>query len=128
MSALDKIAGVTGKKFTPSGAMTNIVLETPEFRRVRDLPRRDWAASIVEQDAVEFLTKTFRKAKGTQTLKPAQAAGLIETADQLGLFAPIRVGGGKTLLSLLISAMIAEAHDGSGLADRCLLLTPASLV
>ena len=99
--------------------MQNIVLETEELRRVRDLPRRDWTKDNVEE-TVRLLSEYLKTERGTQTLLPSQAVGLREGADYKGLFAPIQVGGGKTLLSLLLS-QVTEAK-------RALLLIPAGLM
>src|SRR5678816_4636049 len=54
------------------------------------------------------------------TLRPIQALALVEAAETGGLFAPIRVGGGKTLLSLLLPVVLG--------AERPLLLLPAKLI
>lgn len=51
--------------------------------------------------------------------KPVQAAALRDLHDWNGLFAPIAVGGGKTLLSLMAGEIVG--------AERPLLLVPASL-
>ncbi len=53
-------------------------------------------------------------------LRPIQAQALHELQQVGGLFAPIRVGGGKTLLSLLAPKVVN--------AMRPLLLLPASLI
>jgi len=119
MNLLDKIQQETGKIVTPTGHFANIVLETPEFRRIRDLERRDWAKKDIDE-LVPLLTQYLKTPEGTQTLRPAQAAALRELVDCGGLFAPIRVGGGKTLVSFL-APVVAEAK-------RALLLVPASLL
>jgi hypothetical protein len=95
------------------------VLETDEFRRIRDLPRRDWAKNDTEW-LIETFTQEFKTAGGTQTLRAAQAAALAELLEFGGLFAPIRVGGGKTLVSFLAGTVCEE--------QRVLLLVPAQLV
>lgn len=121
----------TGRAVTPAGRLSNCVLETDEFRRIRDLPRRDWATLDVEE-LVPLLTEEYAlpprtcpptcvcRGEGSMTLRASQAAALREMADCGGLFAPIRVGGGKTLVSLL-AGTVCEAK-------RALLLVPASLI
>src|SRR5688572_17006640 len=98
MGLLDKIQESTGKKISPGGMVQNIVLETTEFRRIRDLERRNWATKDIDE-LIELLTEHLKTPRGTQTLLPAQAAGLRELHDYSGLFAPILPGGGKTLIS-----------------------------
>jgi hypothetical protein len=120
MNLAYKIEQSTGKKLTPGGTVANVVLETPEFRRIRDLPRRDWGATDDVDELVEVLTNYLKTDQGTQKLRPAQAAALRELHDVGGLFAPIRVGGGKTLVSFL-AATVCDAQ-------RALLLVPAQLL
>ncbi len=68
------------------------------------------------RDLAEQLTEALRTPEGTQTLRPVQAIALVELAQMGGLFAPIRVGGGKTLISALAAMMLG--------AERTLLLVP----
>lgn len=89
-----------------------------ELRRILALPRRSW-----EEDApryVEALSHHLRAPGGTQVLRPVQAAALVEMHDYGGLLGIIRVGGGKTALSLL-GFLVLEAK-------RPLLIVPAKLV
>lgn len=92
---------------------------TRELQRVVNLPRRIWTEESAGQLAKE-LTAAIRKPGGTMSLRPIQAQGLFELAELGGLFAPIRVGGGKTLL-----AALAAFVTGS---RRPLLLTKANLI
>ena len=89
---------------------------TPEFRRVRDLPRRtsDGAALVAD------LTDALSAPGGTQRLRALQARALYDAMECRGLFAPLGVGEGKTLISLL-GAYVLDAK-------RPLLLLPANLV
>lgn len=91
------------------------VLDNGELQRVIDLPRRQWG-----DDRAEWLSDALRTPGGTQTLRPIQTAALVELGSEGGLFAPIRVGGGKTLISLLAPVV--------SFAARPLLLVPASLI
>lgn len=96
-----------------------MIAETSELRRVRALPRRTWT----DDDAARFareLTELLRTPEGTMQLRPVQAIALIELAQCGGVFAPIRVGGGKTLISALAAVLVG--------ATRPLLLVPAKLV
>jgi hypothetical protein len=54
------------------------------------------------------------------SLRPVQAIALYEAMECGGLFGPIRVGGGKTLLTLLLPSVLE--------AKRPVLLLPAALV
>lgn len=93
----------------------HIVTETPELRRVRGIPRRTWTG-----EAVQELTARWRTASGTMTLRPAQAQALHEMAETGGAVLPIKVGGGKTLVSLLAPAVLGSRSP--------LLLLPAHLI
>jgi hypothetical protein len=76
------------------------VVATQEFRRIRDLPRREWSAEQTEH-FVNEMSRILRKPNGTQTLRPLQAIALAELGTYGGLLGPIGVGYGKTLISLL---------------------------
>lgn len=99
----------------PSQKDTEVPL-TEEFRRIRDLPRRDVADG--ERYAAD-LTEALRTPHGTMALRPIQALALFELFHYGGAFCPIRTGGGKTLVSLLAPLMRQ--------ALRPLLLIPKSL-
>jgi hypothetical protein len=81
--------------------------------RIADLPRRDWR----EQAApfVDRLSAVLRTPEGRQTLRLAQAAGLLEGPTVGGLFMNGRVGIGKTLTLALMPRLIG--------AKRPLILT-----
>ncbi len=65
------------------------------------------------------LTAILKTPEGTMTLKPVQAWALYELGTTGGLFAPIRVSGGKTLISLL-APFVTQSK-------RPLLVVPAGL-
>lgn len=121
MDLIADIASMHGLALSESsGKAIQAVMETPEFRRIRDLPRRTWEDSDIIEEMIDAFTGHFKLPHGSWRLKPVQSAALNEMYLRKGLFAPIRVGGGKTL----ISALGAEALD----AKRPLLLVPGKLV
>src|SRR5262249_13680283 len=65
------------------------------------------------------LTQELRVPGGTLELRPVQAIALTEIRACGGLLAPIRVGAGKTLISLLAGSVVG--------ARRPVLLVPAKL-
>ncbi len=99
------------------GFTSKAVQHTPELVRVMSIPRRkpeDFPTWVVER-----MTSILKTPHGTMTLKHVQAMALLEIGMYGGLFGPIRVGAGKTLISLLASTVMR--------AWRPLLLIPASL-
>ena len=76
-----------------------------ELRRILDLPRR---ILDIENPPVDY-TERFAKS-GELSLRPIQNAGLHEANETDGLFAPIAVGGGKTLLALLLPAVMGAKN------------------
>jgi hypothetical protein len=95
------------------------VSKSPEFERVFHLPRRVWQDDPELEAFAAELTEALRTPAGTMTLRPVQAYCLQELYLFGGLFAPIRCGGGKTLLSALCAAIL-------GL--KTLVVVPAKLV
>lgn len=91
-----------------------VVQNSPEFARIMSIPQRE-----LDLDDVTDLTCIFRKPGGTMELRALQSASLIEAAMANGLFGPIPVGEGKTLVMLLM----AEAMD----SERTVLLVPPQL-
>ncbi len=94
------------------------VQNTTELKRVHALPRRTWT----DEDAAALsasLTAVLRTPAGTMALRPIQGVALFEADACGGLFAPMRVGAGKTLLSLLLPFVLN--------ANRPMLLIPAKL-
>jgi hypothetical protein len=85
-----------------------------EYKRIAALPRRKL------EGFADLVTPEFRRPGSSAMLRPIQAAAIAELADNRGLFAPIAVGGGKTLLSLLAPLLLAAAKP--------LLLLPAGMI
>jgi hypothetical protein len=100
--------------FKPSQA----VQRTPELDRIVALPRRRWEdrGEVLADKITEF----YRVPRGQMKLRPIQAAALAEIHDMRGALLPIRVGGGKTLISLLTFVVLN--------ARRPVLLLPAKLI
>lgn len=91
--------------------------DSDELRRILALPRRPQAHS---SELAEALTKILRRPGGTQTLWPIQATALHEMWRCRGLLAPIDVGEGKTLITLLGPLVMG--------ATAPILLLPANLI
>jgi hypothetical protein len=99
--------------------MIPTVAHTAEFQRVAELPRRRWSAEDLEALTSE-LTDILKTPGGTMSLRPVQALALHDAGVEGGLFGPIGVGEGKTLITLLLAIVLG--------ARRPLLLLPASLI
>jgi hypothetical protein len=102
---------------TPFGSQ--VVARTSETARIAALARRVWtdeAAAVLART----LTHELRTSKGTMDLRPVQAIALYEAMEAGGLFGPMRVGAGKTLVTLLAPFVLE--------AKRPVLLLPAALV
>lgn len=95
------------------------VQDSHDLRRVLNIPRRVYPEANVEALRMA-LTDALKTRQGTWTLRPVQALALNEIGRYRGLLAPIRVGGGKTLLSLLAPRMVPDV-------ERPLILLPAHL-
>jgi hypothetical protein len=94
------------------------VQHTRELERVLRLPRRTWEEQ--ETAFADQLSKVLRKPGGRMMLRAIQAQALFEARTVGGMFGPIRVGGGKTLISLLAPFVMGSR--------RPLLLTRANLI
>lgn len=103
-----------GKPFVPQSGVS----ASDELNRIVALPRRVWEAK--GEELARLLSEYLRAPGGTQLLRPVQAAALQEAHDLGGLLGPIRVGGGKTLISLLTFVVLESKSP-------CLLV-PAKLV
>ena len=105
--------------FNPEAAKLglDIVKLNDEVRRIERLPRRSMV-DIAESLADE-LTELLRRDGGSMRLRPIQAVSLYELGEIGGLFGLLRVGAGKTLISMLAPVV--------SFAERPLLLIPASL-
>ena len=99
------------------------VRDSPEFRRVAQLPRRPPPGP--DQPHVVALAKSLTEMLQRHpnpypgNLRPLQAAALHEAWLHGGLLGPIGVGQGKTLISYLIPAILG--------AKRPLYIAPAAL-
>lgn len=102
---------------SPFGSQS--VARTRETKRVAGLPRRAWTEEASAELAA-MLTRELKTHAGTMALRPVQAVALYEAMQCGGLFGPIRVGGGKTLLTLLLP-LVLEAKNP-------ILLLPAALI
>ena len=96
------------------------VKNSPDFERIKALPRRRWDVDAETRNYVQLMSEHFRTAGSTGLLRPVQAASLVEMAQNGGLFGPQRVGAGKTLTSLLGFLVLG--------AKRPVLLLPANLL
>jgi len=105
---------VSGRPFMPKNGVSN----SRELKRILALPRRTWEDR--GDELAELLTEHLRAPGGTQKLRPVQAAALQEMHDFGGFFGPIRVGGGKTAVSML-AFVVLEAKSP-------VLVVPAKLV
>jgi hypothetical protein len=92
---------------------------TGELQRVAMLPRRVWSPEDLALLVAE-LTSILRTPNGQMVLKPAQALALHDAGTEGGLFAPLGVGEGKTLATLLMPVVLYS--------ERPLLLLPGGLV
>lgn len=113
--------------------MIGAVQNSAELGRIVRIPRRVWAPEVAASWAERWTAALGRPARtgchadecpcrgsGSMALRPIQGVALSEIAALRGALLPIRVGGGKTLISLLA----ARAVD----AKRPLLLLPAHLI
>ena len=89
-----------------------------ELQRIARLPRRLW--DPYADELADELTDLLRTPGGSMRLRPIQAVALAEIGTVGGFFGPIRVGAGKTLITLLAPVC--------AFAKRPLLLVPAALV
>ena len=112
------------------------VAHTAELQRVAELPRRAWTQADLEQLAGELTTilslrspacgpnapdAVLCKVCGCPLrLKLPQALALHDIGTEGGLFGPIGVGEGKTLITLLAPVVLG--------ARKPLLLIPANLI
>lgn len=92
---------------------------TTEFRRIQALPERDWQTADDLEELRLGLTEMLRVPGGKMELRDTQAAALRDIHDFRGLFGPIAVGEGKSLITLLAPTLLA--------AERPVLMVPAAL-
>lgn len=98
---------------------SQVVLRTPEIKRIAALPRRTWSEDA-SQRLAEMLTRELKTPGGTMKLRPVQAIALFEAMECGGIFGPMRVGSGKTLVTAVLPAVLE--------AKRPVLLLPAALI
>ena len=96
------------------------VKHSPELDRILMIPRRRLLTPEEEEERIDLLTNHLRTPTGTMRLRPVQAQALFEAHDYQGLFGPIRVSGGKTLISLLAPIVLE--------AKAPMLIVPAALI
>lgn len=94
-------------------------MPSADFRRIVALPRRD-AASLFTRELAEQVTRILKLPGGAMTLFPVQAAALVAAARRRGLFGPLGVSAGKTLISFLLPTVLE--------ASRAVILVPGGLV
>ncbi len=95
------------------------VTSSADYHRVRALPVRD-QDTYYPRDLVEKMSAALRVPGSKATLREVQARALYDLARGKKGFYPIRVGGGKTLISFLAPRVLGSA--------RCLLVLPAALL
>lgn len=115
-SVVDSIDQKELAKFRKSGRG---IQATSELNRILHLPRRGWSKEELGELASQ-MTEALKRPEGTMRLRPVQAYALYDLARMKGLFSPVRVGGGKTLISLLAPYVVESV--------RPLLLIPAALM
>jgi hypothetical protein len=90
--------------------------------RIAALPRRDWRVQI--EPWIEPLSALLRTPNGTQTLRPVQAAFLLESAAgrarRAAAFLQGRMGAGKTLAHALLPKLLG--------CERPLHLAPGGIL
>ena len=108
------------------------VQDTRELRRVLEVPRRIWGPAEAAEVAARWSDALGRPPRsdcpetcvcggsGHMALRPIQGVALSEIATWGGGLLPIRVGGGKTLISLLAARVRPSVQ-------RPLLILPAHL-
>ena len=111
---MSAFVGIESAGVLPEGPVASL-----EFKRIMALPRRFWVSAPDLDDLILGLTEMLRRPEGQWTLKATQAAALRDLYDFGGLFGPIAVGGGKTLITLLAPVLMQ--------AKRPVLLVPAAL-
>lgn len=117
--AREAVASLSVERGRPIEEVRGVVRETPEFLRVDGLPSVPWAERGDVDELVAAIIEGYRRQGSTMVPFPQQAAALSELAHVGGLFCPLPVGSGKTLISYLAGAVLD--------VDRILVLVPAAL-
>jgi len=76
-----------------------------DFKRIAALPRREWNW-FHQTEYIDAATQALKTPHGEMTLKPAQAAALLEFQRYHALVGLIGTGKGKALLSFLLKQVI----------------------
>jgi hypothetical protein len=108
----------------PSGSSSGSVRTSKDLTRILALPRRVWYEGRggrwgTADQVREIAHAAFRRPGSSAELHLRQAVALQEIHDVRGAYVAIRVGGGKTLISLLAPRVLS--------AKRPVLLLPGSL-
>lgn len=102
-----------GKGVLASMMQAEGIHDSDDLTRIRSLPRRADADELVD-----VMTRALALHGGVR-LRVPQATALRELFEVRGLFAPMRVGSGKTLVTLLAPTLLGS--------ERPVLMLPASL-
>lgn len=127
----DRIAAIARRPETVDVAIVEGMtrfLKNPEHHAWDQIRARFHAGEAVDVAGLPE-TRLDLKPEKPQTLRPIQARALKDAFEREGLLAPIGVGHGKFLISVLLVTLIeakraAAGHD----AGRWLLLVPANLL
>jgi len=115
---LDQVNGASG---LGSALREEGVENSRDLERILRIPRRRWEEAEDQEEVVRLMTQWLKRSTGTWSLKPVQARALFELMEYGYLFGPIRVGGGKTLISLLAPRVVDPAPK------RPMIIVPADL-
>lgn len=96
------------------------VRHTSDLERILNLPRRKLSAVEFGETIKDELTELLKTPQGTQSLRAVQAAALHDIGTLGGLFGPIPVGFGKTLIFLL-AAYVLDAQRPLGVLPAALI-------
>lgn len=109
----------------PESSSVPVIHQDADFHRIRLLPRRRWEDAPDLPVLVDLLSRELITPEGYargERVLPQQAACFRDAHDLGYLVAPIEVGGGKTLVTLLMSTVLQIPPY------RTVLLLPAHLV
>jgi hypothetical protein len=93
---VDPMAFAKNSRFAEARRRAGVV-ESVEFSRIKALPRR-----VLDLSHYPDLTDKYKKPEGTMRLWSIQSAALHDAEIADGLLAPVGVGWGKSLISLLL--------------------------
>src|SRR5258706_173194 len=124
-TATESLAGGTStdkrkRKSVRERLARSVVEWTPDFERVKNLPRRMKPNAEAMTTLVKDMTAKLKRPEGTQTLWATQAWVLDEMPRVGGGIGCIQAGEGKTLMGLLMPMMMPECR-------HAVLLLPAGL-